>query len=200
MLTVAVTGGIGSGKSLVGDYLEALGAIVIDSDQLARAVIERGTPGFDEVLARFGDKVLRDGAIDRAALGEIVFAEHQARADLEAIIHPRVRAETEALIRSAPEGSVVVNQIPLLVETNGASRFDFVITVEAPEETRIARLKERGMKEYDARKRMATQATSAQREEVADLVLDNSGSKEDLLRQVERVWNEELRPRALGRS
>lgn len=200
MLTVAVTGGIGSGKSLVGDYLEALGAIVIDSDQLARAVIERGTPGFDEVLARFGDKVLRDGAIDRAALGEIVFAEHQARADLEAIIHPRVRAETEALIRSAPEGSVVVNQIPLLVETNGASRFDFVITVEAPEDTRIARLKERGMKEYDARKRMATQATSAQREEVADLVLDNSGSKEDLLRQVERVWNEELRPRALGRS
>lgn len=199
MLTVAVTGGIGSGKSLVGDYLEALGAIVIDSDQLARAVIERGTPGFDEVVSRFGDKVLRDGLIDRVALGEIVFADPVARKDLEAIIHPRVRAETEAVIGSAPEGSVVVNQIPLLVETNGASRFDYVITVEAPEEMRIARLKERGMKEYDARKRMAAQASSAEREAVADLVLDNSGSKEELLRQVERAWNEELKPRALGR-
>lgn len=200
MLTVAVTGGIGSGKSLVGDYLEALGAIVIDSDQLARAVIERGTPGFDEVVSRFGDKVLRDGLIDRVALGEIVFADPVARKDLEAIIHPRVRAETEAVIRSASEGSVVVNQIPLLVETNGASRFDYVITVEAPEEMRIARLKERGMKEYDARKRMAAQASSAEREAVADLVLDNSGSKEELLRQVEQAWNEELKPRALGRS
>ncbi|MFM7462628.1 MAG: dephospho-CoA kinase [Actinomycetota bacterium] len=199
MLTVAVTGGIGSGKSLVGDYLEALGAIVIDSDQLARAVIERGTPGFDEVVSRFGDKVLRDGLIDRVALGEIVFADPVARKDLEAIIHPRVRAETEAVIGSAPEGSVVVNQIPLLVETNGASRFDYVITVEAPEEMRIARLKERGMKEYDARKRMSAQASTAEREAVADLVLDNSGSKEELLRQVERAWNEELKPRALGR-
>lgn len=200
MLTVAVTGGIGSGKSLVGDYLEALGAIVIDSDRLARAVIERGTPGFDEVVSRFGDKVLRDGLIDRVALGEIVFADPVARKDLEAIIHPRVRAETEAVIRSASEGSVVVNQIPLLVETNGASRFDYVITVEAPEEMRIARLKERGMKEYDARKRMAAQASTTEREAVADLVLDNSGSKEELLRQVEQAWNEELKPRALGRS
>jgi len=199
VLTVAVTGGIGSGKSLVGDYLEALGAIVIDSDQLARAVIERGTPGFDEVVSRFGDKVLRGGLIDRVALGEIVFADPVARKDLEAIIHPRVRAKTEAVIRSASEGSVVVNQIPLLVETNGASRFDYVITVEAPEEMRIARLKERGMKECDARKRMSAQASTAEREAVADLVLDNSGSKEELLRQVERAWNEELKPRALGR-
>jgi len=119
VLTVAVTGGIGSGKSLVGDYLEALGAIVIDSDQLARAVIERGTPGFDEVLSRFGDKILQDGGINRTALGEIVFSDPQARKDLEAIIHPRVRAETEAVIRAASETSIVVNQIPLLVETNG---------------------------------------------------------------------------------
>ena len=200
MLTVAVTGGIGSGKSLVGDYLEALGAIVIDSDQLARAVIERGTPGFDEVLSRFGDKILQDGGINRAALGEIVFSDPQARKDLEAIIHPRVRAETEAVIRAASETSVVVNQIPLLVETNGAHRFDFVITVEAPEELRIARLKERGMKEYDARRRMASQATSDERRKVADLVLDNSGTKEELLRHVERVWQEVLIPRAMGKS
>ncbi len=199
MLTVAVTGGIGSGKSLVGDYLQALGAIVIDSDQLARAVIERGTPGFDEVLARFGDKILRDGSIDRAALARIVFSDPKAREDLEAIIHPRVRAETESVIRSASEGSIVVNQIPLLVETKGASRFDFVITVEAPEDLRIERLRERGMPEYESRKRMATQASAKQREEVADLVMDNTGSKEDLLRQVEQAWNEELLPRALGR-
>lgn len=199
MLTVAVTGGIGSGKSLVGDYLQALGAIVIDSDQLARTVIERGTPGFDEVLARFGDKILRDGSIDRAALAQIVFSDPKAREDLEAIIHPRVRAETESVIRSASEGSIVVNQIPLLVETNGASRFDFVITVEAPEDLRIERLRERGMPEYEARKRMATQVSAKEREEVADLVMDNTGSKEDLLRQVEQAWNEELLPRALGR-
>ena len=199
MLTVAVTGGIGSGKSLVGDYLQALGAIVIDSDQLARAVIERGTPGFDEVLARFGDKILRDGSIDRAALAQIVFSDPKAREDLEAIIHPRVRAETESVIRSASEGSIVVNQIPLLVETKGASRFDFVITVEAPEDLRIERLRERGMPEYEARKRMATQVSAKEREEVADLVMDNTGSKEDLLRQVEQAWNEELLPRALGR-
>lgn len=198
MLTVAVTGGIGSGKSLVGDYLEALGAIVTDSDQVSRKVIERGTPGFDQVVARFGDKILRDGEIDRAALGQIVFADDAARRDLEAIVHPRVRAAMDAIARSAPEGSVVVNQIPLLVETNGASRFNFIITVEAPEEVRITRLVERGMKEYDARKRMAAQATSSQRREVADLVLENIGTKEDLLRQVENAWFEKILPRAKG--
>ena len=198
MLTVAVTGGIGSGKSLVGDYFEALGAIVIDSDQISRKVIERGTPGYDEVVARFGDKILRDGEIDRAALGQIVFADDSARKELEGIIHPRVRAEMDSIVRSAPEGSVVVNQIPLLVETNGASRFDFVITVEAPEEVRINRLVERGMKAYDARKRMAAQVSSNQRREVADLVIDNSGTKDELLRQVESAWNEQLLPRAKG--
>ena len=104
------------------------------------------------------------------------------------------------MIRAASETSVVVNQIPLLVETNGAHRFDFVITVEAPEELRIARLKERGMKEYDARRRMASQATSDERRKVADLVLDNSGTKEELLRHVERVWQEVLLPRAMGKS
>ena len=104
----------------------------------------------------------------------------------------------DAIVRSAPEGSVVVNQIPLLVETNGASRFNFIITVEAPEEVRITRLVERGMKEYDARKRMAAQATSSQRREVADLVLENIGTKEDLLRKVENAWFEKILPRAKG--
>ena len=200
MLTVAVTGGIGSGKSLVGEFLEALGARVIDSDLLARKVIERGSPGFDEVISRFGDSILKDGEIDRAVLGEIVFADPTARKDLESIIHPKVRAETEAVIRSAPAGSVVVNQIPLLFETHGAARFDFVITVEAPEEVRIARLKSRGVKEYDARKRMAAQASEGERRSIADLVIDNSGDRDALLRQVEAAWTQELLPRAVAKA
>ena len=200
MLTVAVTGGIGSGKSLVGEFLEALGARVIDSDLLARKVIERGSPGFDEVISRFGDSILKDGEIDRAALGEIVFADPTARKDLESIIHPKVRAETEAVIRSAPAGSVVVNQIPLLFETQGAARFDFVITVEAPEEVRIARLKSRGVKEYDARKRMAAQASERERRSIADLVIDNSGDRDALLSQVEAAWTQELLPRAVAKA
>lgn len=200
MLTVAVTGGIGSGKSLVGEFLEALGARVIDSDLLARKVIERGSPGFDEVISRFGDSILKDGEIDRAALGEIVFSDPTARKDLESIIHPKVRAETEAVIRSAPAGSVVVNQIPLLFETQGAARFDFVITVEAPEEVRIARLKSRGVKEYDARKRMAAQASERERRSIADLVIDNSGDRDALLSQVEAAWTQELLPRAVAKA
>jgi len=155
VLTVAVTGGIGSGKSLVGEYLQELGAIVCDSDQFSRTAIERGSTGFDEVVARFGDSILRDGQIDRARLGELVFSDETARRDLEAIVHPRVRAMTEQVLKTAKDGDVVVNQIPLLFETAGANRFDFVITVAADEQLRISRLVARGMKEHDARKRIA---------------------------------------------
>ncbi len=196
MLRVALTGGIGSGKSLVGEYLEQLGAIVFDSDQLARDVVERGTPGFDAIVKRFGDGVLTDGQINRAKLAELIFNDKSARADLEGIIHPRVKELSDRIIANAPEGSVVVNQIPILFETNGASRFDLVITVESENALRFQRLRERGMKDYEIEKRMAAQASTEQRRGIAHFCLENNGTKEDLLSAVERLWENELAPRA----
>ena len=195
MLRVALTGGIGSGKSLVGEYLELLGAIVFDSDQLARDVVERGTPGFDAIVKRFGDGVLTDGQINRAKLAELIFNDKSARADLEGIIHPRVKELSDRIIANAPEGSVVVNQIPILFETNGASRFDLVITVESENALRFQRLRERGMKDYEIEKRMAAQASSEQRRGIAHFCLENNGTREDLLSAVERLWENELAPR-----
>ena len=119
MFSVALTGGIGSGKSTVAEILQELGALVIDSDALSREVIERGSDGFDQVIARFGDSILKDGEIDRVALGSIVFAEEKARKDLESIIHPLVRERAEKIAARAGEGRVVVNQIPLLFEKIG---------------------------------------------------------------------------------
>lgn len=196
MLRVALTGGIGSGKSLVGEYLEQLGAIVFDSDQLARDVVERGTPGFDAIVKRFGDGVLTDGQINRAKLAELIFNDKSARADLEGIIHPRVKELSDRIIANAPEGSVVVNQIPILFETNGASRFDLVITVESENALRFQRLRGRGMKDYEIEKRMAAQASSEQRRGIAHFCLENNGTREDLLSAVERLWENELAPRA----
>lgn len=196
MLRVALTGGIGSGKSQVGSYLAQLGAIVFDSDQLAREVIERGTTGFDAVVKRFGDEILIDGQINRAALADLIFENPAARSDLEGIIHPRVKEASDRIIAQAPEGSVVVNQIPLLFETHGASRFDLVITVEADEDIRRKRLRERGLKDYEIDRRMAAQASSEQRRGIAHFCLENNASREELLSAVERLWESELLPRA----
>jgi dephospho-CoA kinase len=198
VLTVALTGGIGSGKSLVGEYLQALGAIVVDSDQLARDVIERGSEGFDQVVSRFGDAILKDGEIDRGALARIVFDDPSARRDLEAIIHPRVRAKYESMIARASSDAIVVNQIPLLAETNGASRFDLVITIESKEQTRIDRAVARGLKEYEVRKRLSSQASETDRRKIAHIVIENDGTKEELLSKVERIWEEEILPRRAG--
>ncbi|MGA0866011.1 MAG: dephospho-CoA kinase [Candidatus Nanopelagicaceae bacterium] len=195
MLTVALTGGIGSGKSLAGEYFEALGAIVIDSDQLARDVIERGSDGFDQVIDRFGDGILKDGEIDRTALARVVFTDADARRDLEEIIHPRVRARSEEIVTRAGTNAIVINQIPLLFETKGADRFDLVITIEASEELRIERASTRGLKEYEVRQRMANQASEEDRRSIADIVIVNDGSAAELLTEVERVWNEVLLPR-----
>lgn len=193
---VGLTGGIGSGKSLAAQFFSQLGALVIDADQLARSAIERGSEGFDEVLLRFGDTVLKNGDIDRAALGQIVFENPEAKRDLEEIIHPRIRAEFEEAVASLNSGQVMVYEIPLLVETNAADRFDFVITVESNAELRKERLRARGMFHSDIEKRMASQATEEQRRAVADCVLTNDGSEDDLLRQVENVWESTILPRA----
>ena len=193
---VGLTGGIGSGKSLAAQFFSQLGAIVIDADQLARSAIERGSEGFDEVLLRFGDTVLKNGDIDRVALGQIIFENPEAKKDLEEIIHPRIRAEFEEAVASLNPGQVMVYEIPLLVETKAADRFDFVITVESDAQLRKQRLRARGMFHSDIEKRMASQATEEQRRAIADCVLINDGTEDDLLRQVENVWESTILPRA----
>jgi dephospho-CoA kinase len=200
MLLVALTGGIGSGKSFAGDLFADLGATVVDSDQLARDVVERGTPGFDEIVARFGDEVLRDGVLDRAKLGEIVFNDPAARKELEEITHPRIRKALDEIVEHATPGTVLINQIPLLVETQGKTRFDRVITISAPVELRRERLLARGMKSYEIDKRLDTQASDFEREEIADHVLRNDGDADHLLRQVENLYHEVLLPLARAKG
>ena len=198
MLLVALTGGIGSGKSLAAEYFAACGAQILDFDQLARDVVERGTEGFDEIVARFGDEVLRDGALDRSKLAEIVFADGIARKDLEAITHPKIRAAFDEVVAGLGSEEILVSQIPLLAESSYPYPFDFVVTVSASEDTRRARLIKRGMKDYQVTQRMKVQATDAQREAIADAVLFNDGSEDDLLRQVENLYEDRIHPARLG--
>ncbi len=196
MLRVALTGGIGSGKSLVGEILEELGALVIDSDQLAREVIERGSPGYEEVITAFGDSILSEGQIDRAKLAAVVFKEKDLRKKLESIIHPLVREAAEKLAKNLPSGAILINQIPLLVESDGAKRFDYVITVSADEDIRRERLRLRGLKDYEITERMAAQVADLDRENIANYILRNDGSIDELTRAVEELMANELLPRA----
>ncbi len=196
MLKVALTGGIGSGKSLAGEYFELIGATVIDSDQLAREVVERGTEGFDEIVVAFGDEILRDGNLDRAKLAQLIFDDPKAKSTLEAIVHPRIQEAFDEILERSLSGDVVIYQIPLLVETGAQDRFDFIITVSAPLELRRKRLLERGMKSYEIEKRISAQATDAEREEVADFVFMNDGDADGLLRLVENIYEDLLLPRA----
>ena len=196
MLRVALTGGIGSGKSLVGEILEELGALVIDSDQLAREVIERGSPGYEEVVTAFGDSILSEGQIDRSKLAAVVFNESDLRKKLESIIHPLVREAAEKLARKLPSGAILINQIPLLVESEGAKRFDYVVTVSADEEIRRERLRLRGLKDYEITQRMAAQVNDSEREKIANYIIRNNGSIDELTRAVEELMASELLPRA----
>jgi dephospho-CoA kinase len=190
MLVVALTGGIGAGKSLVAQYFSELGARVVDADQLSRIAIERGSEGFDEVVTRFGESILRNGDIDRKALGEIVFRDKSAKADLEAIIHPRVRELFFEVVNDLDTDEVLIYEIPLLVETGAAANFDQIITVEAELELRKARLLKRGMFSSEIESRLAVQASPAEREAVANYVIENSGDEDQLLRKVENLWEE----------
>ena len=196
MLRVALTGGIGSGKSLVGEILEELGALVIDSDQLAREVIERGSPGYEEVVTAFGDSILSEGQIDRSKLAAVVFNESDLRKKLESIIHPLVREAAEKLARKLPSGAILINQIPLLVESEGAKRFDYVVTVSADEEIRRERLRLRGLRDYEITQRMAAQVSDSEREKIANYIIRNNGSIDELTRAVEELMASELLPRA----
>jgi dephospho-CoA kinase len=197
MLMVGLTGGIGAGKSAVSARLAELGAVVVDADRIAREVVAPGTDGLREVVAEFGTEVLEpSGALDRAALGRQVFGDDPARRRLEAIIHPRVRARTTELVAAAPADAIVVNDVPLLVETGLAAAYDVVVVVLAQEEMRVARLVTgRGMTRAEAMARIAAQATDDQRREVADVVIDNDGTLADLRDRVDRVWRDVLVPR-----
>lgn len=164
------------------------GAIVIDADRIAREVVEPGRPGLAAVVERFGPGVLdSEGRLDRPALAALVFGDDAARADLNAIVHPLVAAETARRVAAAPPDGVVVIDVPLLVEA-ARSGYDLVVIVEAPEALRLERLVARGMSADDARRRMAAQATDEERRKVADVVLDNSGTEADLEVQVDALW------------
>jgi dephospho-CoA kinase len=189
MRVIGLTGGIGCGKSLAAQYFAELGALVVDADQLARAAIERGSDGFDEVVTLFGDGILKDGNIDRRALGDLIFKDPAAKKQLENIIHPFVRREFEEVVASLKGDQVLVYEIPLLVETKAHEKFDVVITVESEMENRIARLRARGMHISEIEGRIAAQATREQRIEVADFLIENDGSEDELLRQVENIWD-----------
>ena len=190
MLLVALTGGIGSGKSLAAQYFSELGARVVDADQLARVAIERGSEGFDEVALRFGEAIMRNGDIDRKALSEIIFADPKAKSDLEEIIHPRIRELFAEVVADLKPDEILIYEIPLLVETGAAENFDLIITIEADLEARKERLRKRGMFISEIEKRIAQQASREDREAIADFVLINDGDEDALLRAVENLWEE----------
>ncbi len=195
MLRVGLTGGIGSGKSEVSRRLAGHGAVLIDADVAAREVVVPGSPGLARIAGAFGPEVLRpDGSLNRERLGEFVFADPSLRTRLNEIVHPLVRewmaeAERTAVRASRSPGPVVVHDVPLLAESRGREGFDVVIVVDVPPELQAERLvRLRGMAAEQARARMAAQASREQRLAVADIVIDNSGSLEDLDRRVAEVW------------
>jgi len=192
MLIVALTGGIVSGKSTVGQMFAQLGAIVIDSDQLARDVLERGSIGFDEVVTMFGDEVLKNGEIDRQLLASIVFKDPKKRSDLEQVTHPLIRKAFAEVVARSAANSIVINQIPLLVESNHDYKFDHVITISVTEAIRTQRLLKRGLTADQINQRMQAQATDRMRESIADSVIINETDEQNLSDQVEIIW-EQLR-------
>jgi dephospho-CoA kinase len=189
---IGLTGGIGAGKSAVAARLAAHGAVIIDSDRLAREAVQKGSPGLAKVVEEFGPEILdEDGALDRAALARRIFDDDDARKRLEQIIHPYVRQRSAEIVAAAPEGTVLVNDVPLLVEAGMAGLFDKVIVVLAAEATRIDRLvRLRGMSAEDAKARIAKQATDEQRRAVADIAIVNDGSPEELNAAVDAAWLE----------
>ena len=194
MITIALTGGIGAGKSEVERLLADRGALVVDADALAREVVRPGTPGLAAVLAAFGPAVrAADGALDRAALASLVFTDEAARRRLEAIVHPLVRERAHAAVADAVTAGrdAVVYSVPLLVEAGLRADYDLVVVVDAPDQVRLDRLvRLRGMSEPDALARMAAQASRADRLAAADLVVVNDGTPAQLAERVDAVWDD----------
>lgn len=196
MLRVGLTGGIGAGKSMVAARLAEHGAVVVDSDVIAREVVEPGTDGLAAIVAEFGDRVLTsDGSLDRTALGRLVFGDDRRRRALNAIVHPLVGARAAELVAAAPADAIVVHDIPLLVENGLAPGFALVVVVLARKEQRVRRLvASRDLTEADVRARIASQATDEQRRAVANVVLDNSGMRANLVSRVDGLWSSRLVP------
>lgn len=195
MLHVGLTGGIGAGKSTVAARLAEHGAVVVDSDRIAREVVAAGTDGLAQVVDAFGPAVLGpDGELDRQAMAKIVFDDEAARQTLNAVVHPLVRARSAELVAEAAPDAVVVHDIPLLVENGLAPTFQLVLVVHADQETRVRRLVDRGMTEDDARARIASQASDTQRRAAADVWLDNNGWPEGVQAAVDALWAERLVP------
>jgi dephospho-CoA kinase len=194
MQRIGLTGGIAAGKSVAARRLGELGAVVIDSDVLAREAVAPGTVGLDAVAEAFGSSILAgDGSLDRAALASIVFSDEAARARLDSIVHPIVRrlsAEREAAAAVTDHGAVVVHDIPLLVETGQADAFHVLVVVHTPAVLRVERLvRLRGMDRTEAEARVSAQASDDERLTVADVVLDGTGSDDDLRAQVDELWD-----------
>ena len=197
MILIALTGGIGSGKSRAAAILEEFGAHSISADTLAREVLERGEDGYNEVVAYFGDEILNEGQIDRKKLAEIVFNDSKQLEVLESITHPLIRAKFVSETRGLPENSVVVYEIPLLAESISRQKqldFDHVIVLESETETRVTRLIERGLSAKEAQLRIAKQYSDAQRKEIATHLIKNEGSLEELINALSQWWSKFISP------
>jgi dephospho-CoA kinase len=188
-MKVGLTGGIGAGKSTVADLFSKRGAVVIRSDELARQVIEPQTPGFKQVTSRFGNEIVNDeGNIDRAKLAQVVFNDDGALKDLENIIHPLVRERTNQLMSEQTSETIIVNEIPLLLEKKMESLFDFLVIVISSEKNRLERLLQRGVSEDQAKARMAKQVDDQARKAAADFLIVNDGNLDQLDADVQKIW------------
>jgi len=188
-MKVGLTGGIGAGKSTVADLFSKRGAVVIRSDELARQVIEPQTPGQKQVISRFGIEILNDkGSIDRAKLAQIVFKDDVALKDLENIVHPLVRERTNQLMSEQTSETIIINEIPLLLEKNMESLFDFLVIVISSEKNRLERLLQRGVSEDQAKARMAKQVDDQARKAAADFLIVNDGNLDQLDADVQKIW------------
>lgn len=191
-IRVGLTGGIASGKSLVSTYFTELGAVLIDYDELARRVVEPGSKALGAIVREFGSQVLNaDGSLNRAKLGELVFSDQCALKKLNAITHPAIRKAAKKIDRSVPASSVVIHEVPLLIETDEPEEFDAIIVVDVPEAIQLSRLQSRtGFTREQALARIGCQATRNERLSHADFVIDNSGTPEETKRQVMAIWQE----------
>ncbi|HMG27616.1 MAG TPA: dephospho-CoA kinase [Acidimicrobiia bacterium] len=193
MLLVGLTGGIGAGKSTVADLLAARGAVIVDADRVARAVVEPGQPALAKLVERFGDGIVdADGRLDRAALAKVAFSDGESRRDLEGITHPAINEEFTRRVAEAPSDAIVVLDVPLLAESEQARKrpYQTVIVVEAPRDVRLRRLEARGVDRADAEARMNAQAGDDERRKLATYVVDNGGDRAALGRRIDEIWSD----------